>query len=255
MKKNRTSLILIAVFACFLVGILSVIIRRNTLPLTSSKSFRQLLAQDPTSLDLSSNSYNVLVLGVDEVVSPDPRLLAVWYISISESDEPITLLGCPTDYVPPGSSFSLADSFDWTAITGFEGFDVTPFELGSDVSISATIVLDSEGFAKVIDFIGGVNLNGEHMDGASVLGVMSMLYDEPEASLTLQVETLRALLSGVQLVGSTPELTPLTSLIPDHASVSQPPGELASLAIPFLPIESDNVIIRTLYDVMENIDR
>jgi hypothetical protein len=93
--------------------------------------------------------------------------------------------------------------------------------------------------------VGGITINGEPLDGRTVIGVLDMLYDQPEASLTMQAQVIGAILVSASDLGSTPELTPLITLIPEHASISQPAPELASLAIPFLPISLEAFEVET----------
>lgn len=243
-KKPPVTYFLIALIACFLIGILSVLLRRNSSPAPPPSAERQSQIS-PASASKEVGSYTILVLGVDEAVSPNPRLRAVWFISITNPEEPVLLRGFSTSYVPPEQTNSLSDVFSWSAISGFDAFDLYPFEQLTSSVILASIVLDAEGFAEVIDYLGGITLDEEEMDGKTVLGAMDMLVDEPNASLTMQAEVIRALLENANLVGPTPELTPLTNLIPEHASVSQPPPELASLAIPYLPISAQTFIVET----------
>lgn len=240
-KKPPTTYLLLALFAFFLIGLLSVLIRRNSTetPVTStavSTSSRKII------LD---NQNTILILGVDEAVSAQPILHSIWLVTLDYELEEVSLRGFPTNFKYPESELTLAESFSWSAISGFNNANLDPFEDLASGSLLATIILDEEGFANLIDYVGGITINGEPLDGRTVIGVLDMLYDQPEASLTMQARVIGAIVYSASRLGNTPELTPLISLIPEHASISQPAPELASLAIPFLPISLEAFDVET----------
>ncbi|MFA9489744.1 MAG: hypothetical protein ACERK1_00765 [Anaerolineales bacterium] len=240
-KKPPITYLLLALVAFFLIGLFSVLIRRNsTETLTTSPS----VSTSSRKIILDSQN-TILILGVDEAVSPQPILHSIWFVSLDYELEEVSLLGFPTNYQHPESEKTLAESFTWSAISGFDTFDLEPFEDLAPGSLLATIILDEEGFANLIDYVGGITLNGEPLNGRTVIGVMDMLYDQPEASLTMQAKIIQAIIANASDLGSTPELTPLIALIPEDASISQSAPELASLAIPFLPITPDAFDVET----------
>ncbi len=240
-KKPPTTYLLLALIAFFLIGLLSVLIRRNstetptTSPSVSTSSRKVVLDGQNT----------ILILGVDEAVSAQPILHSIWFVTLDYELEEVSLLGFPTNFKHPDTEKTLAESFTWSAISGFNNADLDSFEDMAPGSLLASVILDKEGFADLIDYVGGVTINGEPLDGRTVIGVMDMLYDQPEASLTMQARVIGAIVDSASRLGNTPELTPLISLIPEHASISQPAPELATLAIPFLPITPDIFRIQT----------
>jgi hypothetical protein len=102
----------------------------------------------------------------------------------------------------------------------------------------AYVIMDEIAFAELIDYLGGTRLNNDIMDGKSATAVLEMLVDQPEAALTMQQIMLTSLADQASKLSSTPELTPLMEQIPAHAYTSLPPAELATIAIPLLPITS-----------------
>jgi hypothetical protein len=240
-KKPPTTYLLLALVAFFLIGLLSVLIRRNS---TETPTTSPSVSTSSRKIILDSQN-TILILGVDEAVSAQPMLHSIWFVTLDYELEEVSLRGFPTNFIHPETEKTLAESFTWSAISGFNNADLDPFEDMAPGSLLATIILDEEGFADLIDYVGGITINGEPLDGRTVIGVMDMLYDQPEASLTMQARVIGAIVDSASRLGSTPELTPLIALIPEHASISQPAPELATLAIPFLPITPDIFRIQT----------
>ena len=240
-KKPPTTYLLLALVAFFLIGLLSVLIRRNS---TETPTTSPSVSTSSRKIILDSQN-TILILGVDEAVSAQPILHSIWFVTLDYELEEVSLRGFPTNYRHPESENTLTESFTWSAISGFNNADLDPFEVLAPGSLLATIILDEEGFADLIDYVGGITINGESLDGRTVIGVLDMLYDQPEASLTMQARVIDAIVDSASHLGSTPELTPLIALIPEHASISKPAPELATLAIPFLPITPDIFRIQT----------
>ncbi len=243
-KKPSATYLLLALLAFFLLGLLSVLIRKNateTPAVTHPTRVVSTSSQNLTLEDLNT----ILILGVDEAVSPQPVLQSIWFVTLDNEIKEVSLQGYPTNYKHPDSGKTLAESFTWSAITGFDAFNLDPYDLLSPGSLIATVILDEEGFADLVDYVGGITFNEEPLDGSAVSGVMEMLFEQPEASLTMQARVIGAIIVSASELGTTPELTPLIALIPEHASISHPAPELASLAIPFLPISPEAFNVET----------
>jgi len=91
--------------------------------------------------------------------------------------------------------------------------------------------------------VGGFSLDDQSYDGASAIGTLRLLADQPLIALKLQAQILRALSVKAPDLGKTPELTPLTLLLPEHAYTSPSPAQLATLASPLLPLQADFIVI------------
>jgi hypothetical protein len=105
------------------------------------------------------------------------------------------------------------------------------------------VVLDEEAFAQVIDFMGGVVLEGDRFDGQSIVTSLQFVSDDPQMLLSMQASLLLSLsFQGAQL-GEHPEITSLTALIPDHAYSSIQPTTLVNLLIPMLPLDPASIQI------------
>jgi hypothetical protein len=195
---------------------------------------------------MRSNALSILVMGVDEIEGEEPRLLSVWFISFHPPDKRIQLLGIPTDFHLPDGEIPLAEAFSlWEApdygadfIAAMDGFSPHP--------IAGIAVLDEEGFSALVDYLGGFSLEDQDYDGASAIGTLRLLENQPLVALKMQAQILRALSVNVPDLGKTPELTSLTLLVPANAYTSPSPAQLVTLAIPLLPLQPDLIEITIL---------
>jgi hypothetical protein len=107
--------------------------------------------------------------------------------------------------------------------------------------VDAAIVLDSEGFAELIDFLGGVPTGETNVDGEAALSVLALLQDDPAASLLAQARLLEAVSALAAEVQPGTDLQPLLDLVPDHATSSLAPEQVLTMVAPYLPFESDRI--------------
>jgi hypothetical protein len=245
--KSPAIYILLLILVCFTAGVISVVLKPEaTTPVIqgSPETPTQEAAVEilPTPED-TTNTQTILILGVDHIADPEGRLLAIWLLTLDLHSGQITFLGLPTDLISPRGEVALADSFDLWIPPDYGATFIREIGDLTQTSITGIVALDEHAFAVLLDYMGGVELDGQVLDGASVIGSLRLTYAFPQASLTLQTRILESLRANVGRVGATPELTPLTSLAPIHAYTSPSPPELATLAIPLLPLHPDLISI------------
>jgi hypothetical protein len=247
--KSPATYLLLLILVCFAAGVISVVLRPDALnqepmespELQATQSTIEIL---PGTIE-TQTTQSILILGVDHIADHEGQLLAIWLLSLDPITKKIDLLGLPVDLTPPGGETTLAESFDlWLPPDYGAGFIRRIGEL-TQTPIMGFAVLDEHAFAELLDYMGGVDLDGELLDGASVIGSLRLTYGNPQASLLLQTRILEKLRTTVHHIGTTPELTPLTALTPIHAYTSPSPPELATLAIPFLPLDPALISITT----------
>jgi len=225
---------------CFAAGVLSVVIKP---PDSDSRPASITPLGPPTFIPTATriSRATVIVFGVDAFESDSSgTLLTTWLITFGTRDEVIELTGIPPDAIMPdgrtmSESFSLFDPPDYGAgfIAGMSAFTQFP--------IQGFVVLDRIGFARLIDYLGGFTLGEQTYDGSRALVALSLLENSPQESLKLQAQILQALVNAAPALGRTPEVTTLTVLVPDHAFTSPAAAQLATMAIPLLPIEPELV--------------
>lgn len=211
--------------------------------LKSSDIFNQTAPVESIS---SSKQTTLLILGVDDLNVNKPQLMAVWYAAFQLPDKDIFLLGLPITDSTGISDTSLRSLFSWNPISGISPEFEQSLQTRTSLNPDIIIVLDNAAFSTAVDYLGGIQFNGGKLDGSQLITMFNFLENEPAALLSTQQRVLIALAQQAENVGVTPDLTPLTSLIPDHAYISTDLSVLLTRTIPLLPISADSVFIDTL---------
>jgi hypothetical protein len=256
--RNRSYIAgLILVLICFLAGFLSVLIMQDR-----ESTQGQDLAPDGATRFLQENALRgedhkmFLILGVDQLDSEEPLLLAVWLAIVKPTEKDILLLGFPIDFrsggegVPPfRSTLSISEQGDVSSnfLAAFER--VNPYGSPDVVGI-----MDETCFSAVVDYLGGVPSGDLFLGGEEVIALLQMLYSEPDTLLGTQAQLLDRLRFQLPRLGDSFELTPLLDLIPDHCSITVDPYELVLWASPLLPVEPDYIRIELLNSSAETED-
>jgi len=226
----RTILIAFAV-GFFALGIASTLVRPR--PPDGAGGPTSTVRIRPTPPPASTPQITVLVLGVDRL-GEEGELLAVWLASFRPPGKELFLFGFPTDRKLAGGA---------TLREAYAESPENPESLArlTSLPLDAVVVLDSNGFAALIDFLGGVPTGGATVDGAAALNVLSLLRDEPAASLLAQSRLLEALRARAGAVQAGTDLQPLLDLTPDHAWLTVPPRDLLTMVAPYLPFDAERV--------------
>jgi hypothetical protein len=235
-ETSRIPLLSIAIF-CFLVGALSVLIN-----LSKQENPAQKSATPPAESESSQKA--ALILGVDRLNQSDPQLLSVWMATFEFRDKEIILHGFPTNLQSSASPISLANLFGWSPDTGVDGSFLAAIEKTTGVEPDIVLILDEVGYASLIDYLEGITLTGNYMDGPTVISALRVFYDDPLISLEAQAKVLRALAERVDTLGSSPNLTPLFNLIPEHAYTSEPASVVAVTFGLLLPLRPEAIRIQ-----------
>jgi hypothetical protein len=194
-----------------------------------------------------SPQHTFLILGVDRLDVPTPRLRAVWLATFRSPGRDLFLLGLPTSYrTPIGDAASLEETFTWTPGRGPSDEFLTGLQYPAPVTLEVIVALDEVGFAALIDHVGGIDLNGVPLSGEQSVAVLHMLVEDPSAALSTQARLLEALVARAGSLGPTPDLTPLIALMPAHAFLSMPASQAIAIAAPLLPLEPATVHVDLL---------
>jgi hypothetical protein len=244
MRRLSFRSVLIAVAGgFFLLGIISTLVRpahpRSTAgasPTARASASITTTVSPPADGDQTT----VVILGVDSLEAKKPQLLAAWIVSFRPPDRDLFVLGLPTDWATPDGA-TLAQAFEATRGQGADF--AAALDAVTPLPRDLVIVLDSEGFAAVIDFLGGVPSGEETIDGSAALGVLDLLSDDPRASLQAQYRLLQALAGRADRVQPGTDLKPLLSLVPDHASLSVSQPEAIARIAPVLPFDPELIHI------------
>lgn len=234
-RGPRTTLFLIAV-GFFALGIASVVFRpRSEIPSAPSTPVA-------TSASPNAAQQTILILGVDDMTADSPKLVAVWLATHRAPGDTVFVFGLPADAPTPAGP-PLAQTFAWHRKNGPKAEFLEAVRSLSPLPIEFTITLDQTAFATLIDFLGGVELDGDVVGGREVLAVMELLAGDPGATLEAQRRLLEALAQRAGAIGPGSELQPLVDLVPEHAFVSIPVSDALTLAAPLLPLSADRIHI------------
>lgn len=238
MRRLSFRTVLIAVAAgFFLLGLVSTLVRPTTSPSPRPTATSSSDALDSTPA-ADSPQKTILILGVDSLEPDAPELRAVWFALLRPPGRDVFLLGLPIDRPVSGGSI-LEEAFGWES-----GPTASFLEALSELTplpIDVVVVLDSKGFATLIDFLGGVPTAGTTVDGAAALSVVDLLKDDADASLQAQYRLLQALAAQVGGIQAGTDLQPLVDLIPAHAFVSLPVQQAIALVAPLLPLDPSRI--------------
>ena len=238
-------LFVLMMLVCFAAGAISVLLQgeeRDTSPQSTPFESIEIAPTAP----IRSGAVSILVLGVDEIKHEKPKLLSIWLISFHPPDKKIRLLGIPVNLRLPDTETPLSEAFSLWEAPDYGADFITAMDHFSPHPIFGIAVLDEEGFSALIDYLGGFSLDDQLYDGDSAIGTLRLLEDQPLIAIKLQAQILRALSVNVPGLGETPELTPLTLLLPENAYTSPSPAQLATLASPLLPLQADLIEISIL---------
>ena len=242
MKKepSRIPLLSIAIF-CFVVGALTVLINLSNSNDTEKQG-------TPTVTGTNSSQKNALIVGVDRLDQPEPQLLSVWLAKFQFPSKEVLLLGFPTNYQASTSSIPISNLFGWTPDSNVNASFIDAIQKAAGVEVDVVLVLDEVGFATLIDYLEGITLTGNFMDGPTVISALRVFYEDPLISLEAQGKVLRALANRVESLGEAPNLTPLFNLIPEHAYTSESPSVIAVSFGLLLPLQSDAIHVQEWQD-------
>lgn len=155
----------------------------------------QLARQAPeASLAVPTNGQrNLLVVGVDRLASPSPRLESVWLVVYFPGRSPVTLL--PIYPALPGTLSQGEPALE-------EAFGMAPNGKPSAAFLrrlrqerlwwSGYLLLDEGGLAVLLDSLGGIELGGSRVDGARALASLPSPEVDRLGALDAQAELLRA---------------------------------------------------------------
>jgi hypothetical protein len=227
----RTILIAAAV-GFFALGVVSTLLRTRS-PSPASTVTPAVNAR-ATSPSVGTPQVTVLILGVDSYGTENSELLAVWLASFRPPGKELFLFGFPTNQ-------ALADGSTLRQAYAAGAESAQALQSVTSLPLDAVVVLDAEGFAALIDFLGGVPSGEATVDGAAAVNVLALLRDDPTASLLAQARLVEALSGRAAAVQPGTDLQPLLALVPDHAFVNIPAEQVLTMIAPYLPFVSDRI--------------
>lgn len=231
-KKSPTAVIFLVAIACFALGLFSVWLRAPGKP-------------EPTPTPdavFNQQQTNLLLVWVDDLNSENPRLLGTWFVTYRLPARDIFMLGLPVgqDDIENNPS-SLRSQFDFSTDSGISAAFLDSVHQKTPLTPHIIIVFDQYAFSTLVDYMGGIQFDGGQLHGDQVIGLVTFLSGDPNSLLSTQQRIFVALSKQAPGLGATPDLTPLTQLIPEHVYLDTDISRLLSLTIPLLPVSPDTM--------------
>jgi hypothetical protein len=232
-RRPPISILLLVILVCFVFGVLTVLFSRQGRSQTTSPT------ASPTFISpRRPDQQTLIIIGVDDLSRTPPGLEAVWFATYRLPAKDLFLFGMPIDLKPyPDSADRLSEMFSWDADNGVDLAFVRALQEVVPLPPNAIIVLDESGFGAVIDYLGGIDINGARMDGTQVVSVLGLLRENPSAMLTTQQHFVEAMAARVADLEEHPDLAPLLSIMPDHGYLSVDVKVLVDAVAPLLPLD------------------
>ena len=223
--RHRAYLIaIIIILFCFILGILSVLINRD-LETASTPTPKPSPSPDQTRRTM-------LILGIDDFDNTDPTLMAIWYVIHRIPEEEVVLFGVPVNHEIDGSGTeTLRTIFSYSESDGISEDFLDALKQAVPHTYNYWSIMDETFFKALVDFVGGLPVGEENLDGATVVAVQRLLKENPYALLQFQAEMLSSLRSPIVTFDPTRvDVRPLTAMIPENCLVSEDPSNLLLIA-------------------------
>jgi hypothetical protein len=163
------------------------------LALDPFQSLRAAEQQVASTASLANGQRGLLVLGVDRLASPGPRLQSAWLVAYFPGKSLVTLVPLypQAAVLPSPSGHSLERAFQLDA-AGAPSPEFLERLQEMRLAWSGYLVIDEIGMIALLDFVGGVTLEGRELDGAIAVGAVPLPWLDPAAALHGQSELLAA---------------------------------------------------------------
>jgi hypothetical protein len=224
--------IVLLLASCFALGLVSALLSRTP-------------TEDPQPTQLpppTEDQVDVVIVGYDHGDDNRAVLRSIWIASFEPPGRDLFLTGIPADSLSPDlDGRPLSTAFAITSDGAPSPQFLRALSGIAPMTPDLVVTLDEVGFTQIVDYLGGIDLNGAMLDGSQILAVLELLSEDPAASTATQRSVLQAMVERSEQLGDSPDITPLTGLVPDHAYVSLPMTQSIALVAPLLPLETSRV--------------
>lgn len=178
--------------------------------------------------------FNALILGVDERANDHGRSDTMIVLSVNPAQNSVLMFNIPRDTRTSIVGHGTEDKINHAYAFGGVNMSVQTVEQFLGVPMDYYLKVDMEGFAKVIDLVGGVDVHNPfafeyeghrfekgtlHLDGASALGFSRMRYDDPKGDLgrnDRQREIIKQVLKNTVQISTVFQLESLLGEVSEH---------------------------------------
>lgn len=194
---------------------------------------RESIVPTPSPLPSLPDGERILLLvGVDQINSQQPKLVSVWLLTYYLDNQPIQLLPIYPGESDPTSQMEseLVDTFSIQYKKGSAQLDpaflTTLF--ANNYWISGYLVLDNIATGQIIDLIGGLPNGQNQLDGAGIIQDLPDSGEQPLNALHQQTYLFGQACQTLAQLTQQPDLSQIVTLIPDHIFTDPQPHRLLS---------------------------
>lgn len=203
-----------------------------------------------TSVNPASGPVQVLVLIVDTLDPPPPRLDGAWLVTVLPDQKTHYWLGLsPASRVdiPERSPMHLADAYRLDQAQGQSSLNLTLQAVRSLLPAfqpAVSVTIDREAVRLILESRGSLALpSSGSLAAPEILAVLDRSAADPIAHLRLQAEILRALLDSYTTITYDGDVLPTVALLGPHLRSDVPINDLLFLAQASLPAASANMVV------------
>ena len=238
-KRPPFVVFLLVIFVCFALGLLNVLINE---PEEQTQTSDTPLPTTIEATDLPIQS--ILIIGVDDLRNIKPKLRSIWIAAYRSSEKIVYLHGLSLDTpIPDKEDITLKNLFTFSSQSG-PGIEFTKglYQI-LPLDPTLTLVIDEIAFAAIVDYLGGIEIRGNALNGEGVLTLLSLYWEQPTLLLENQATIIRALIPKALNLPESPELTDLFNLVPTHAFLSMDISTTVAKIYPLREINLESVFL------------
>lgn len=195
--------------------------------------------------------FNALILGVDERANDRGRSDTMIVLSVNPAKKKVLMFNIPRDTRTEIVGRSTEDKINHAYAFGGVDMSLATVEQFLGIPIHYYVKADMEGFSKIIDLLGGVNVNNPfafdyegkryeqgniHLDGAAALGFSRMRYDDPKGDLgrnDRQREVLKQIMKNTMQFSSMMQIQNMLDELGTHVRTDLTFDEMKELILDY----------------------
>jgi hypothetical protein len=200
-------------FVCLATGLWGGMLAGQRINLFNYAPF-PLVSPIPTPANGQSN---VLIIGVDRLNFSDPRLESIWLLAYFPGEPEVKLIPVYPKPIPdPANDGPQMEEIFQLSPAGVPGEAILNYLHQEQIWWSNYILLDETGLIEILDFTGGVKIDGQKLSGALAIGSITPAKDNQLDAVKSQTQLLQELCRQINKLPPHTNLDPLVKLMPWH---------------------------------------
>ena len=169
---------------------------------------------------MNNGQRSILLISTSSINTPNPHLESIWLATYFSSEPTVRLLPILPAGNQPNLEFEqqLARSFDLDHTNGLPALNQDFINILSDHNYwwSGYLIFDEVALSRIINLLGGIDLNGTHLTGEQAVQELLAVLDNPQQAYATQPAILQSACHKFEEITSAPDMPALRSLLPKH---------------------------------------